>query len=458
MKGAAKEKKETTEPREQVRNEYLEHILVPRQHFSVPAQNVEISPEGEQRQVDYVQHFEIVRTMTSHKRPHLVSAFDENDQAYLKAPLSFFVQMYSRLELDTDEDGEQNAHTVFQSADPAWMLPRELAEFQVLAQSLVKWSQRPSAVDACIEVFNPVEAKVTLPRTDLRCPTLAVYAELLRLNWTPVQHRVEHVNNMITQVDARDGMRMKLYYQVLLRLGLCLQLCRPIPSDEPILFYELLLRGQKVLPYKGNSHYKLQIAKLGTKTHGAAILAIGNGDEELPIVPKVPKGLRIGGGALPLPGVPRAKAPAKIHGAAHVRAPVRAKGVISPLPLPPSEGPGVPPRPPPLPPPPLAPPLPPEPTCPSPSQQRPILKRGGSMVNPWKPAGPSAGSGGSSGSGGGYVIKALGPVPPMPIPKPIPPMPVGDAPPPRLRPSSWVAGSGGGERQIGRTSILSKWV
>ena len=54
-------------------------------------------------------------------------------------------------------------------------------------------------------------------------------------------------------------MKQKWYYQVLLRLRACLPLCDgPLPSQEPMTFYKLLLRGEKVKPGMPNKELVLQ--------------------------------------------------------------------------------------------------------------------------------------------------------------------------------------------------------
>ena len=56
-------------------------------------------------------------------------------------------------------------------------------------------------------------------------------------------------------MDGREASHMKSYFIVLWEIDRCLPLTSYIPSDEPILFYDLLLEGLNVQPGLGHQHY-----------------------------------------------------------------------------------------------------------------------------------------------------------------------------------------------------------
>ena len=64
-----------------------------------------------------------------------------------------------------------------------------------------------------------------------------------------------HDTLAIGNMDGREAPRMRCYYQVLHELARCLPLTSGIPSQEPMSFYKLLLRGVRVEPCLGNATY-----------------------------------------------------------------------------------------------------------------------------------------------------------------------------------------------------------
>ena len=67
--------------------------------------------------------------------------------------------------------------------------------------------------------------------------------------------RIAHESAITGPMDGREAISMKAYYIVLANIGKCLPLASTIPSDQPILFYKLLLEGVKVEPGPGHQHY-----------------------------------------------------------------------------------------------------------------------------------------------------------------------------------------------------------
>ena len=68
-------------------------------------------------------------------------------------------------------------------------------------------------------------------------------------------------NRKAKQFDGRGAMRMKRYYQVLYDLGTCLRYTTSIPSQEPVKFYDLLLRHVRVEPGQSDKQLALILHK-----------------------------------------------------------------------------------------------------------------------------------------------------------------------------------------------------
>ncbi len=94
--------------------------------------------------------------------------------------------------------------------------------------------------------------------------------ELRRLGWIMVKRRVVHNTAAVGSFDSRETVSKKIYYQVLLDLPRYLRQTSTIPSDQPILYYRLLLAGRDVEPGLGNDVYK-------------SMMSDGGGDVALPL-------------------------------------------------------------------------------------------------------------------------------------------------------------------------------
>ena len=206
--------------------------------------------------------------------------------------------------------------------------------------------------------------------TDPKMPTVVVFQEVKNQGWTPVKHAVQHnclfEPEKAMEFDSRLALRQKWYFQALATLPKTLPLIgdNPLPSFHPVLFYRLLLRGEKCLPNQSAKDYARQWNR-STKTAKADLAPIEDEPAPRPIdtgeeffEPDV-------GGPRPKP---RAR-PAALHGPQRGRGQGRgrgARGAPPPVPLPPA----------PLPPAPLPPPggVPPEPP-------------GGGVVAPAPPGG-----------------------------------------------------------------------
>ena len=147
-------------------------------------------------------------------------------------------------------------------ADPLWVSWNDLGPFRSVSQSLKWFSEAQPSLEhpECIVLSSPKEVGADLQLTDPDCPTLCILDELLRRGWTPRRGRVVHTRDSPKDMDGRESIKMKSYFVVLLDLERYLPLASHIPSDEPLLFYKLLLEGREIEPGLGHKEY-LRILK-----------------------------------------------------------------------------------------------------------------------------------------------------------------------------------------------------
>ena len=95
-----------------------------------------------------------------------------------------------------------------------------------------------------------------IPYLDPKCPTLPICWALKALKWQGVEKKIVHVSADIGEFDSYEAVKAKTYFQVLYKLKDCIRLASSIPSRQPVLFYSLLLLGQRVEPGLGCRRYK----------------------------------------------------------------------------------------------------------------------------------------------------------------------------------------------------------
>ena len=115
----------------------------------------------------------------------------------------------------------------------------------------------------CVELSDRQAATSPYDVTDSRCPTLSILFELHRRKWKFVYDSVTHESAAIGDMDGRESCRMKKYFMVLIQIDRCMGLTSQIPSDEYVLFYELLLAGIEVEPGLSHKQYR-EIKKRGS--------------------------------------------------------------------------------------------------------------------------------------------------------------------------------------------------
>ena len=231
----------------------------------------------------------------------LVKSHASNSDVVLSAPVSYCVHY---LTVWSEYGGRVSA---FHDSDPEWVSAVDLAPWDVMSSDrLRRWRREASDTFGCVDPFEPVSAIPTLALTDEQCPSFLVLKDLCRNGWNPKMQAVEHTNDALAclDMDGRRPSHRKPYYQVLLDLPRYLTLCPVIRSDQPLLFYKLLMAGQAVVPGLKHKEYQNQLKLL----NGEPVpLPLADGPFPVAIADVSDDDICVSGGAVPK----RAKAAAK---------------------------------------------------------------------------------------------------------------------------------------------------
>jgi len=366
-----------TEPvhsRDQLSSEYINAIVHRGQHYSIETTAPATGAEGQAEQTPVIKRMFVIDKVYAQSRPHLVHTASSADDPMMTAHLGLCVRFEEAKLLPAEAaaaaevPGDSRVH-VYGVGDPVWLRPSEISDFQGFYKFLWKWDAGPSEHDCCLALTNKRRALCHLPLQDRNCPVMTICNELRHRGWVGIEEHQTHTALAPKVFDAMPAMKMRSYYQVLLRLLECLPLTSALPSRECVMFYKLLLAGVTVEPGLPNKEYLRLAKQVDLKKPGLAIL---DGEEEHPAEP-VDDGLdgivSVSHKAAP----PKAKPRAKGASSSGVGRPVAKKaagpGTVDPVPieLPPPV------MPPPLPPPP---PAPPKPGGPAPPPPAPVERDG----------------------------------------------------------------------------------
>jgi len=284
------------------------------------------------------------------------------DQIELRTPTALNI-----VRLGVPEDGLPRAGGDAQGftddEDPEWVDPGTLvADMNRWYKALFHYKATASEDSGIVLLSNQELVTNTIPLMDSSCPTAALTMVLRKKGWKGVERRCEHTSVVPGVFDSYAAIKMKTYYQALLRIDKCLPLTSVLPSREPIRYYRLLLSGRPAEPGQGAKAY-LAITNEARVEQGADLEALGNIEDEdpaagladgsehgesdeddvgIPLVPVVPKPKRrkgppappVGGGsggasgsgdvvAPPGPVVPPAPVPPSPSGSSSSDKPIR---------------------------------------------------------------------------------------------------------------------------------------
>jgi hypothetical protein len=237
-----------------LRVEYLKDVLKPLEHFSVDLPRAGLDVEGRPMESVEKKHFQILSITHSQSRPQLMPTIESHGDVSLKSALALNIQEYSAM---PGADVAEGSVLVYPDRNPLWVDWKDLGDFTTVRETLRVYRSAMGSESnrGCIMLSDSVHAVPVHAVTDMKCPALVMLSVLYREGWRPARSRIVHVSPEPGQMDAREATRMKSYYLVLMKLPQCLPLTTSIPSDQPIMFYQLLLRGVRADPNLGHKAY-----------------------------------------------------------------------------------------------------------------------------------------------------------------------------------------------------------
>jgi len=246
--------------REQVETEYVTAIVEAGNHYSV-RREIPAAPDGNDEVAHPTEvHFRLINTVSAHSRPHIVHTADAADDIENIATVAWEVIMETRMpSVATHDDAKMDARVVTFDAEPQWVRPWDITDFESLNKTLKVWrmAEPSTALVDCTALSGPDRAKVRFGVLDDRCPVLAIIQHLKNGGWNAVPRPITHTTDEIAEFDSREALRQKRYLQVCCRIAHCKPLTSAIPSRQVIHFYDCLLKGIAVEPNQRNSEYAL---------------------------------------------------------------------------------------------------------------------------------------------------------------------------------------------------------
>jgi len=250
---------------EQLQNEWIAATMRPLANYSVnvaaPAAAAAAGPEAAELERAAEHHFTIVSIVRARSRPRLVHTVESADDPVLTASLAVNVQYQDRWPGAEESMGDAR-RAVFDDSDPEWCRPSQIAPFHRLRGHAREWKDGGGLQNypGCVVLRDPKPLQPQFHALDDRCPTLDIFYRLKHRGWQPLESAsVTHTTPAIGPMDGRVALRMKAYYQVLYTIDDCMPLASSIPSQEPISFYQLLLRGKPAEPGLGDKHYIVEL-------------------------------------------------------------------------------------------------------------------------------------------------------------------------------------------------------
>ena len=233
----------------QCATEYLNATMQRNGMYAFPAQRETTDSEGQVQMTPETQIVQVLNKRGSHSRPHVMQTFDCADEPYRAASLSLEVQRMARIEEPAATEGEApnlDRCRVFPVDDPVWVNVKDLAEFESLSKHMFTWGTCSAPDEEGVVVLSDKHhARPLTPIMHENHPTLGVIWALLHKGWNGENRTtiVDARNVHLKWCDTREAVRFKPYFQVLYSVDTTLPLTSCIPSQQPVKYYRLLLRG-----------------------------------------------------------------------------------------------------------------------------------------------------------------------------------------------------------------------
>ena len=275
--GPPPKEKVTTSVREleALRIEYLEAVLKPSCFYSLDVPVASMDEEG--RPVEQIERnfFQLVSKTFGNSRPFIMPTIYSHEEVALRSRLALNIQEFS---VSVEHAASPHSPILYEDRDTSWIDWKDLGPWLSVRQSLQHFAraQASSEHSCCIVLADPSPAAPDMALTDSKCPVLYIMLELHKRGWKSLYERVVHDEPIVSFMDGREAVRMRCYYQVLLDIAKHLPLTTHIPSDEPIAFYKLLMRGVEVQPGLGAKAYNALMNKPAEE-----MPAVQDGDEDI---------------------------------------------------------------------------------------------------------------------------------------------------------------------------------
>ena len=210
--------------------------------------------------------FQVNTVMKAKNRAKTMHTVFSADDLLRTAPLVVNVTLMDRWVAPegTEDDGKER---VLLELDDHFLLPppKKIVPFEDLAHRLYVYHNKSAdpAHQGCIVLADMHHARPPYALDDDRCPTLQLVSELGRQNWVKVLKTVTHTalpleNGPAPEFDSREAVRMKYYYMCVLHLSRVLPLTgNRLPSQQCVVYYRLLMRGQATVPDLTSKEYTL---------------------------------------------------------------------------------------------------------------------------------------------------------------------------------------------------------
>lgn len=237
-----------------LRIEYLQSVFAPQTWYRVKIPQADLDDVGEPVEREETRYFQILQMASGQSRPHVMPTIESHDDVMLLARMALNIQEGSE---HVDQGGEEDQVLVYMDTDPHWISWKDVGPWQQVHRTLTRFKVVLGSAEqpGCLQLSDSERAVPMHALTDLKCPTLVILKELRRRGWQSIRGRVVHQTTDIASMDGREAKAMKAYFIVLLELGRCLPLTSRIPSDQPLLYYKLLLQGRHVEPDLGQRTY-----------------------------------------------------------------------------------------------------------------------------------------------------------------------------------------------------------
>ena len=303
-------------------NEYIRSVFKKEEVYSVPVSRYE-NIDGDLQEVEDTHFFQVLEVWQgSHRLKTVDTVFKTEADEAGRAPVALTTQS-----LEVWQKRSEEEFTVFLDASPEVANVTNVASWETIRKTMKMWKVELSDTVGCLDLSHPRQAKPPYALTDANCPTLMIFDKLRSDGWAPVNATITHVD-VALRFDGRDpGPGRKFYYQALMVLAEVLLVSGSLDSQQPMSYYQLALRGIRVVAGLGDKAYRKALAEADGDRD--ALLAL-EGAPEVGVLRD-----REFDGAGDSDAIVPVAAPARVRGARRPAGKARAKVAPPALPAPP---------------------------------------------------------------------------------------------------------------------------